>query len=484
MARPERGGNSFPPARESWAGLMVTGLNANGGAPRRPPEEAGTGRCAAGRRPRARLAAFALFLLHLLLPALLPAQAPAPAEAAAKVASVKISGTKRFAEDVLARDIGLAPGTLVNREQIQAAADRLSGLGWFSGVTYKFKTTARGVEIEFTLHDAPSAPLWFDNFPWFTDAELAEAIRAAGVPYDGTAPEGGTALDAIREAVAGLLKARHIPGEVEGEIVPAPGADGVVERFRVTGAGLPVVAVEFSDALARNDPGISHVLDSLTGKPYSRYALAIFLVEQVRPVYTSRGYLRVRFGDPAALFAGDPNQPLANEVTVRVPIERGVQYHWGGVTWTGLTVLTEEMREDLLGMIPGEPADGLKMQAGWERVAREYWRRGYLDVKVNPAVHYDDAKARVTCTVDVVAGSQYRMGQLVLTGLSLAAERQLLSNWKMARGDIFDKIYYEDFVNDGARKLFQNTPVHFLKIGHLMRPNPETKTVEVQLDFQ
>ena len=484
MARPERGGNSFPPARESSAGLMVTGLNANGGAPRRPPEEAGTGRCAAGRRPRARLAAFALFLLPVLLPALLPAQAPAPAEAAAKVASVKITGTKRFAEDDLARDIGLAPGKLVNRGQIQAAADRLSGLGWFSGVTYKFKTTARGVEIEFTLHDAPSAPLWFDNFPWFTDAELAEAIRAAGVPYDGTAPEGGTALDAIREAVAGLLKARHIPGEVEGEIVPAPGADGVVERFRVTGAGLPVVAVEFSDALARNDPGISHVLDSLTGKPYSRYALAIFLVEQVRPVYTSRGYLRVRFGDPAALFAGDPNQPLANEVTVRVPIERGVQYHWGGVTWTGLTVLTEEMREDLLGMIPGEPADGLKMQAGWERVAREYWRRGYLDVKVNPAVHYDDAKARVTCTVDVVAGSQYRMGQLVLTGLSLAAERQLLSNWKMARGDIFDKIYYEDFVNDGARKLFQNTPVHFLKIGHLLRANPETKTVEVLLDFQ
>jgi len=454
---------------------MDNGRNSDGGPPRRTPLQP---------RSAERLVAFALFLLQLLFPALLQAQAPAPAESTAKVASVKITGTKRFAEDELARKIGLAPGTLVNREQIQAAADRLSGLGWFSDVNYKFKTTPKGVEVDFTLHDAPSAPLWFDNFPWFTDAELGDAIRAAGVPYDGTAPEGGTALDAMREAVAGLLKARHIPGEVEGDMVQAPEAEGMVERFRVTGAELPVVAVEFSDALARNDEGISHVLNSLTGKPYSRYALVIFLMEQVRPAYTSRGYLHVRFGEPTALFAGDPTKPLANEVTVRVPIERGVQYHWGGITWSGLIVLTEEMREDLLGMIHGEPADGMKLEAGWQRVAREYRRRGYLDVKVNPELQYSDAEARVTCAVDIVAGSQYRMGKLVLTGLSLAAERTLLANWKLARGDIFDQIYYEDFVNDGARKLFQNTPVHFLKIGHLLRPNRETKTVEVLLDFQ
>jgi outer membrane protein assembly factor BamA len=460
---------------------MFTRQRTDGGL--KPPLQRGARRAA---RPHSalRVAAFALLLLLLLLPALLRAQTPATAETTAKVASVKIIGSKRFPEEDLARDIGLAPGTAVNREQIQAAADRLSGLGWFSGVSYKFKTTAKGVEIEFTLHDAPSARLWFDNFPWFSDAELGDAIRAAGLPYDGTAPEGGTALDAIREAVAGLLKARHIPGEVEGDLVQAPESSGMVERFRVTGAELPVVGIEFSDAIARNDEGIAHVLNSLTGKPYSRYALAIFLVEQVRPVYISQGYLHARFGEPVALFAGDPGKPLANEVTIRVPIERGVQYHWGGIKWPGQIVLTQEMRDDLLGMISGEPADGMKLQAGWQRVAREYKRRGYLDVKVTPTLDYNDAEARVTCTVDVAEGSQYRMGKLVLTGLSLAAERLMLSNWKLARGDVFDQIYYEDFVNDGARKIFQNTPVHFSKIGHLMRPNAETKTVEVLLDFQ
>lgn len=475
----ERGGFRLP--CEAPEGAVVAAPTSDGGM-NRPLQQAG--KHVTGPRIAVKIAAAALFLTPLLFPALVCAQAAAPAEATAKVASVKIIGTKRFPEEDLARDIGLAPGTVVNREQIQAAADRLSGLGWFNGVTYKFKTTAKGVEIEIALQDAPSAPLWFDNFPWFTDAELGDAIRAAGVPYDGTAPQGGTALDAIRDAVAGLLKARHIPGEVEGDLVQAPESESMVERFRVTGAELPVVGVEFSDAIARNDEGIARVLNSLTGKPYSRYALAIFLTEQVRPVYIAQGYLHVRFREPVALFSGDPGKPLANEVTIRVPIERGVQYHWGGVTWKGQIVLTQEMRDDLLGMISGEPADGMKLEAGWQRVAREYRRRGYLDVKVNPALNYNDAEARVTCTVDVAAGNQYRMGKLVLTGLSLAAERVMLSNWKLARGDVFDQIYYEDFVNDGARKIFQNTPVHFSKIGHLLRPNAETKTVEVLLDFQ
>jgi len=429
--------------------------------------------------PLQALIALVLFLLQLLFPSLLCAQMPA--DATAKVTAVKIIGSKRFAEEDLARTIGLAPGTVVSRGQIQAAADRLSGLGWFSEVSYKFKTTTKGVEIDFTVHDAPSAPLWFDNFPWFTDAELGEAIRAAGVPYDGTAPESGTVLDAIREAVAGLLKAHHIPGEVEGVMVPSPTTEGMVERFRVVGTELPVIALELSDAIARKDP---QIVDTVTGRPYSRYALAIFLVEQVRPVYTSRGYLRVKFGDPVVLFNGDPTKALANEVTVRVPIEPGVQYHWGEVTWKGEVALNEELREELMGMTLGEPADGMKMQAGWDRIAREYQKRGYLDVKINPALDYNDAQARLSCTVDVVTGIQYRMGQLVVTGLSLTAERQLLANWKIARGDVFDKIFYEDFVNGGARKLFLNTPVHFLRIGHLLRPNAQTKTVDVLLDFQ
>ncbi len=429
-----------------------------------------------------RLAVAVGFLLALVCG---PAWAQAPAEGygTSKIASVTISGSKRFSEDELARDIGLAPGTVVNRPDIQAAADRLSALGWFSDVQYRFETTAKGVNIQFTVHDAPCHPVWFDNFPWFTDAELAAAIRAAGWPYDGTVPEAGSALDGYREAIARLLKTKKIEGEVEGELVQAPESDSLIERFRVNGGQVWVASLEFSDAVAREDLHLKGVLDTIVGKPYSRYNLALFLIEHVRPAYTSRGYVRSRFGEPVAEFIGDPMKPLSDRIDVRVPIEPGVQYHWGGATWSGEQGIAAATLDGLLGFAAGEPADSLKLQAGWDRIAKEYAKLGYLQAKVDPAAEYNDAEGRISYAVHIEEGIQYRMGRLVLTGLSLAAERQLLANWKIARGDVFDDSYFEEFLNGGAKKIFQNTPVRFERIGHLLRPDPKTKTVDVLLDF-
>jgi outer membrane protein assembly factor BamA len=242
--------------------------------------------------------------------------------------------------------------------------------------------------------------------------------------------------------------------------------------------------VEFTDAVAQQDQRIAAVLDTLVGKPYSRYTLAIFLVEQVQPAYTSRGYLHVRFGEPTALFAGDPQKPVANEVTLRVPIEPGVQYHWAGASWSGATVLDDAALNSLAGLTDGESADALRLQAALDRIAAEYKKRGYLQVKLEPAAQFDDAGARVHYSVKVTEGAQFHMGQLVITGLSLAAERHLLANWKLARGDVFDNSYFEDFVNEGAQKLFEKSPVHFQHLGHLLDTHPETKTVDVKLDFQ
>lgn len=412
------------------------------------------------------------------------AQATKPGPATSKVFSVTFSGSTRFASDVLARSIGLAPGTLVGRSDIEAAANRLASLGWFSEINYKFDSSTKGVEIQFTLKDAPCHPVWFDNFPWFTDAELANALRATGLPFDGTAPESGTGLEAFREAIAGLLKSKNIPGEVEGELVQAPESDSLVERFRVVGGEVFVTSLTFSDAVAQNDLQLKDALDLILGKTYSRYSLAFFVLEHVRPAYTRKGYLRVRFGEPATQFVGDPTKPLSADIAVRLPVEPGAQYKWGGAAWSGQLALNEPALNALLAFAPAEPLDEFKLQAAWEAVRTEYARRGYLDAKLEPAAQFNEAEARVSYAVRVVEGTQYRMGQLVLTGLSLNAERQLLSNWKIARGDVFDNSYFEEFLNGGAEKIFKGSPVHFQHLGHLLKPNPQTKTVDVLLDFQ
>jgi outer membrane protein assembly factor BamA len=404
----------------------------------------------------------------------------------AQIAAVKVSGSRRFTEADIARAVGLEQGKTVGRAEIQAAADKLSGLGWFDDVRFGFRTVAKGVEIQFTLRDAPSVPVWFDNFPWFSDRELDQAIRDAVGLYDGTAPEGGSALDSMRDALEALLRKHGIEGAVEGSRVPAPGEDTMIEEFRVAGQSevVRVASLEFSDATAREAAGLQHSLDEVVGKAYSRYTMAVFVIEKVRPTYAASGHLRARFGEPHVEFSGDPGKPLPSQVAVRIPIEPGVQYHWGVATWSGETAFNDAALNSLLGFLPGEPANGLRLEAGWSRITAEYGKQGYLEAKLEPVPHFDDAAGRVSYHVRIAEGIQYRMGQIVITGLSLAAERQFLANWRIARGDIFDNQFFEQFISTGVRKMFADTPVHFEHVGHLLRPNQESRTVDVLLDFK
>ena len=60
----------------------------------------------------------------------------------------------------------------------------------------------------------------------------------------------------------------------------------------------------------------------------------------------------------------------------------------------------------------------MQLTAAWQRIEDEYAHRGYLDAKVEPQAQYDDGAASVSYHAIVTEGSQYRMGDLVITGLS------------------------------------------------------------------
>ncbi len=203
---------------------------------------------------------------------------------------------------------------------MQAAADHLAHLGVFSDVRYRFATLSGAVEIEFQVADAPSLAPLFDNFPWFTDDEITQAVKSAVPLYDGRVPEGGTLLDEISQALVKLLATRQISGSVTHQIMRLAGSGENVQQFTVEGLELPIDSMDFADQLARENHAIQQSLSDLRGKPFSRAVIDRFIFEQVRPVYLAHGYMRVRFGVPQARFSGDPSKPLPGNVRAIVAI--------------------------------------------------------------------------------------------------------------------------------------------------------------------
>jgi outer membrane protein assembly factor BamA len=411
------------------------------------------------------------------------AQAPAAPSGEGVLGTITATGSQKFTAAQIAAASGLKVGEVVNQEALQLAANRLAGTGLFSSVRYRFSSQGPNVSLEFQVADAKTVPVAFDNFPWFTDQELEQAIQQGVGLFDGTAPEDGSYVDAIGAAIKKQLEAIGVPGRVEHRLIERPIGSGQELQYRLVGPTLTVGSVQFTDPLAEHDARISERLQDVIGKPFSRYYIDVFLSEQVQPIYLSQGFLKVQFGPPEARFSGNPNRPDLGHVVVIVPVTPGPRFTCSGVNWSGNTVYNTAALDRMMGLSQGQTADGLAIEAGWQKIREEYGRKGYLDVSLRDEPVYDDAKATVSYNVKVTEGEPYRMGKLVITNLAPEAEKRVRKNWLLRPGQTFDLDYYHVFLSKIVKEALAGLPVHYQHIGRYLQREKD-HTVNVLLDFE
>jgi len=433
---------------------------------------------------RASLAASLLFVAPAFSPA--SAQTPEPA-ATSPLREVHVEGEKILTEAQIIAITGLTPGTQVGRNDLQAAADKLVQSGLFAKVSFNFQTKLAGVLVTYHVEESPRVPAYFDNIPWLTDSALADAIRAKIPFFDGTLPEAGATVEQATQAVQELLTSRGIQGSLEHTVIANPAGDGNVQEFHIEGAALQIAKLEFGDPAIMEPKAVQQHLSEILGKPYSRMAVDLFLSEAIRPIYLQRGLLRAKLGPAEVRLASDPSQKLPSQIPVYVPVIPGDVYHWKEVRWSGNALVSEFTLSGLIGLKRGEVADGMQIEAGWDRVREEYAHRGYLEAKLDIAPAYDDQAHTVSYTITIHEGPQYHFGKMVLTGLSPAGERRVHTAWPFPSGAVFDKAKFEELLiklQSHQEQIFGELPVHYENVGHWLQTDPGKLTVDVLLDFK
>lgn len=418
---------------------------------------------------------------------LLPARPQAPVAPKAILHEILVVGLKTLPQTQVIVLSGLEPGSQAGKAELQAAADRLLQTGLFAKVNYKFETHTEELTVTFQLEEAQRVPVYYDNLPWFSNGELNDAIRKQLPFFDGTLPEAGGALDQAAKAVNDLLASHQLKESVEHELIANPVGDGNVLDFHVTDVSFFIGSVEFGDPSLASSHVIQQQLSALQGKPYSRMTIDLFLAEQVRPIYLQQGYLRVKLGPPQVRLTGNPNQKLPEQLPIFIPVTTGAVYHWTEPQWSGNSVLSSITLSHEVELKPGDVANGMQIEAGWDRAREEYGHLGYLDATLSPVLSYDDQAHTISCAVSVVEGVQYHFNTLVLTGLSLEAERRLQEKWPLQAGSVFDKTAFEQFLinlESHHAEIFGDLPLHYDTVGHWLRTDPGKKAVDVLLDFQ
>jgi outer membrane protein assembly factor BamA len=397
---------------------------------------------------------------------------------------LEFEGLKNQKQEDAAAITGMKIGQTVDLDLIKSAAQKLGTAGLFSGVRYRFRYSSDRIEVTYVVEEANTRKLIcvFDNFVWFGEQEIKDAVKISIPEFDGTAPESDFVTEKIKQALTNMLRGKDLAGEVVYEPVDDTERRQRVHLFKVRDANLRICAIRFDGARDELKPQLLKEIQALLKTDYSSMDVALFAGAALTPFYRNRGFLKVRFRNTEAQLL--PDGDCKDGVVVTVPVEEGLLYRWEKAVWAGNQVLSPQELDEALGMKQGEVADASKISRGNGGVSRAYGKRGYMKVFLVPVPVFDDARALVSYQIKVNEGNQYRMGQLAISGLSEGETKRLNDMWKLKTGVVFDSSYPLDFVRMAIKERIISSSTPPRKYGVELKPDHQKLTVDVAIQFK
>ena len=396
---------------------------------------------------------------------------------------MKFAGLNRFNETQADKATGLRTGDSVTQGQLAAAVDKLAKSGAFENVSFRYSTNGNSLNVEFQVVEISRLlPCVFDNFVWFSDAELDKALRNRVSFYAGGVPESGATSEEVRVALRDMVRANGITGDVT--VIPSiAGMGQPVSAFvySVTGVAMPIRSVRFAGNAAITASSLEGASSQIIGRDYSVSFVSQFAGAGLVPLYRKQGYLRARFEKPDGAPLHSNDTAIVQPVVVALSVEEGSVFYWEKAEWTGNRIFTSEELNRLLGMKPKEVANQEKIDAGLTAIKRAYDTRGFIEAAVKPKEILDDTARLTTYDVAVDEGAQFHLGMVHFEGLPEVASKELINSWQLKPGDVYDASYPGTFVSKVAIGKLKELGIE--KTSATVSPKPEKQKASVDLNI-
>lgn len=403
-----------------------------------------------------------------------------PAAQTWRLAKVEVTGLNRLNQEQVLAVSGLKIGQKIDLAALNAATDLLRRTGFFITIGYKYNYIDDQLYVTFQVEEAKWAvPVVFDNFVWFTDEEIKNAVRQTVPTFDGFAPRSGEVIKTISATLERLLSEKNIQGQVE--YLPSYEQSGADKEhiFSVKGLSMKICMLSFPGTAAVKESELIKQSKPLFDSEYSRSFVAEFVKSNLIPVYRERGHLRAGFRVPQARF--ETTSDCKNGVGVTLAVDEGAVYLWDKSEWTGNNALSTEELESLLTMKPGELANGLKIDSGVKTLREAYGKKGFITARLNVTPSFDDASRHVVYRFTINEGPQYRMGEINVAGMPEGEVEKLKKKWKLQQGEIYNAAYAGEFMKTTVR---DNKVGNFTLKSVSIKPDPQKLTVDVFFGFK
>ena len=430
-----------------------------------------------------------ILILTLAIPAISQTQTPIsklPASARNLIA-IKVTGSKRYSEPIIAAASGLQLNTPVTEDDFKKAARRLGDTGVFTDVGYSYSYSPAGTKLEFHVTDNEKfVPVRFEDFVWFSDDEMLARIKQYAPLFDGQLPLSGRLPAEVSDVLQTMLVEKSIPGQVEYDRAGTANApiDSIV--YKISNVLIQIRDLEFTGAPESQLPALKAASKRVFDTEYSRSVLSALVQHQLLPVLFSQGYLKAKFGVPQPKVVKEPGQQTEEGprnltiVDVSFSVTPGPQFKLKGVEWTGNQTFPTDTLQKMVRAPIGEPANTQRLSDNLKDIQKLYGSRGYVAAKLKLDADLDDASGTAVLRITVNEGPVFRMGDLEFRGLDNSLSDKLRNAWKIRQGDVYDSTYLSEYLTAAHKLLPPNLD---WEVSPHVTANPGEKTVDVDLIY-
>jgi outer membrane protein assembly factor BamA len=210
------------------------------------------------------------------------------------VKRVTFTGVTPYTDADLQAVSGLHPGLGFNKDDLQAAAQRLIDTGAFDDVQVALDGPFKTISVNFTLKPADSAHILkvsSANLIWWQPEELQSALHAKLPLFNGTLPEAGNQQDAAEDALKQLLIEKGITASLTHEVIEPNLLQPRLVEFKVSAPEIRLHGATITGASAALSTQIDKITASANGSLYNEGLTSHSLTERILNLYRDTGNL-------------------------------------------------------------------------------------------------------------------------------------------------------------------------------------------------
>jgi len=355
--------------------------------------------------------------------------------------TIQFKGDPEYSDQELMAAAGLKKGMVLDYAEMNAHSQQLLDTGMFATLAFKFD----GQDLIFSL--TPSTDLYpvrIDNLPLAPGTDLDARLRAMVPLYRGKVPGQDGLVESVRAALEKILAGQGVHASVTAT-ASVNAATQKIKQMDYAIASPPVLVdpVGFDGVSPQFQPLVLAALKTAANLPFDTAHSADGLSSLVEQVYLDRGYAAVKV---KAARSGPPQLSASGiQVPFSISVVEGRIYKLADIHLPEGAPLTPDEVSKMTSGASGPP-QGVRIRSVWEALAMKYKAQGYLDCKITPQSHFDEAAGTVSYDVSIDPGPVYHMGLVKFDNVSDQLNAMLTHYWQLMPGDVFNQSYAANFI--------------------------------------